>query len=364
VRLRTTLDALIHIADPDGKTPPLHDSPEVDVKGLYQDAGKLAGSGPAATPPWRTTAAELRPWGGYAVLRRADRFGFFDAGPWGTSGHRHADSLQFIAMANGHWFLVDPGKPRYNQSATTWHMRTAGGHNVVLCDGVMHRELNAEEKAASPPPMALAEKDGIVATAAKRRMASLAPKNQVDPTKAFTHERIVVDLPGLGWLVVDRLSHDVAGPHEWEALWHVRADDVKLDSSNRLVASLKDGRTMTGIFAATHALKGEVTAGQSTPTYRGWGPAEADAMPVPLPVVRQFVTTAGPVAMASLFVPSTAGKKIAVDGVAVASTGNDVTATLTIGGATRRVVISGDEAKSVRIEAAATTVIPLTPHGR
>lgn len=362
-RLRATLDALIHIADPEGRTPPLHDSPAVDVKGLYADAAKLTGGPPAAMPPWKTTTPELRPWGGYVMLRRADRFGFFDAGPWGTSAHRHADCLQFIAMANGHWFLVDPGKPRYNQSATTWHMRTAAGHNVVLCDAVMHRELNAEEKATVAPPIALAEKDGIVVTAARRRMAALAPKGQVDAAKAFTHERIVVDLPGVGWLVVDRLVHDVAGEHEWEALWHVRADDVKL--SKTLVATLKDGRSLEGHFVATHALRGELTAGQPGPNFRGWGPADGDAMPTPLPVARQIVKAAGPVAMASLFVPATVTKKVAVDGVAIATTGDDAMVTFTIDGAPRRVVISGSEAKSVRVETGATgIVLPLSAHSR
>jgi hypothetical protein len=274
-RVEAIVNAYATLATPTGQCPPLHNSPPIDVRAMYEELG-------GGDQPWRATGVTHLPWGGYGVLRESGRYAVLDAGPFGQR-HQHEDTLQVLAFADDEWLLVDPGKPRYDDSPIRHHVEAAPGHNVVLCDGESHevdpRVLVADE----PLPMAVATGDAIDVTAATRTFET------VEGETRFEHERLLCALD-VGWLVLDRVVASDESAHRFEWLWHT-PDTGSVDGSG---ATLDAGAQNYRIEPrSTEEWTGEVVAGQRDPC-RGW--TFSDGEPTPLPVLRvETSPTAEPV---------------------------------------------------------------------
>lgn len=335
-RINDSAWALVAIANPEAVLPPIHDSPEHDIQGLYEDFKKVNQSQSTQasqgnvdtrfnTKPWLVSGVTSLPWAGWHILRRDGRYSLFDAGPWGT-GHQHSDALQLLTHAHGKWFCIDPGKPLYNRSATTQHIRSSAGHNVVLLDGQPHYPAPIEPVAQAPYPVAVHDHGPVWATAACRSAATHDIENlDTHQPIAFTHERLVLDIANLGWLVVDRMKAADDQPHHWEGLWHFSSDDLAVVNSvhkqatsvDRPVemqagwASYSDGPGMLILPLALPevAVALEVLNGQTDPAHRGWRSFGAGDQPMPSPVLStKTAPTHQQVSLITLLVPAKNGK--------------------------------------------------------
>jgi len=302
--LNNTADALFRIADPTGACPPLHDSPPVDVTGMFADFAKRIAPERFGEPPWETEGDMLVEWGGYAVFRNAGQFALFDAGPFGSSGHRHDDCLQFLLFVDDRWFCIDSGKPRYDRSATTRHQRASASHNVVLMDSRDRVEAKPIAVAREPLPVAFAVKNDVVVAAATRLF--VAKGHEKDAATRFRHERVVLTIEGMGWLVVDRLRPEAHAEHRWEWLWQMPVDRIAVDqATGTALATYDDGPGMHVVAAQSVPAEWEVSKGADGRLVRGWrseGPANEA---VPCNVLRMVsAATTGPVTGATLFIPA------------------------------------------------------------
>lgn len=320
-RLNDMAWALLQIATPDAMLPPIHDSPTHDITGLYKDFQEQNASR-FLRKPWLAPGLTHQPWAGWVTLRRYhhnhSQYAFFDAGPWGT-GHQHADALQLLTHFQGRWFCIDSGKPLYNQSALTRHIKSSAGHNVVLMDGQNHQPSPKENVALEPYPIAVHDSMkhnpvnscAVMATAAKRQAECL--DDTMKPTSSqFSHERVVLDVPALGWVVLDRLNAQDDQPHAWESLWHLATDDVTLvkemNNDQSAWATYNNGPCMLihPITAADVKHELSIAKGQTDPVHRGWeGHHNHTEQPGPIPVLSVKTSPSNqPLAMITLLIPA------------------------------------------------------------
>lgn len=296
-RLRAMGEVYARIATPDGRVPGLHDCDGIEVRNLFTDMASLPSSRTDdGEPPWETRdAVHHIPWGGYAVLRNQGRWSLLDAGPWGT-GHQHSDALQALTWADGDFWCIDPGKPAYNQSPETQLIRSAEGHNVVLMDGRRHLPDPVVNRTPAPMPMAVAQADGIGVAAADR-----LTRFPEAPETGFRHERVLMDLPDLGWMVIDRLEALDSQAHAWEWLWHFPVGATVTPDGNRAMVKRQDGARLHIAVSATTALRMGCVCGAKKP-WRGWATAPGAAEAHPIPVLAAASMPAPmPVVCATLF---------------------------------------------------------------
>lgn len=334
-RFADMAEALGRIADPEGNLPPIHDSPPQSVAGLLAHFRAHVDAERFAAVPWPRTGIACLPWGGWTVMRRPQRYSLFDAGPWGT-GHQHADALQLLTYAHGRWLCIDPGKPLYNRSAVTQYLRSAEGHNVVLIDDRRHRPEPQARTAAEPWPIAvhpggadapppgppLTDKgesgsesgEAPVYVAAAKRCAVTLEDDQ--PETRFWHERVVLDVAGLGWLVYDQLESEDEAAHGWQWLWHMTVDHIELPEDGAAPsahATYTGGpglliRPLAGLDAnepATDRLTMSVARGQMEPQVRGWSAVGPGDTPTPAATLAiHHPPTCGAAALLTLMVPA------------------------------------------------------------
>jgi hypothetical protein len=233
--------------DDGGRLVQLDDRPPDDLRGLFAQAGAVLGRpelvaaargdvapalwllGPgslgdadaasaAAGPPQRSRA---HPDGGLWVLASGTAehalHAVLDAGPHGAfnGGHAHADALTLVTAAGGRPLLVDAGTYHY-PGVERNAFRGAAAHNVVVVVGA-----GASGPAASPFHW---ERQRGATTAAWIDTGDLtfvaAALEELDhlPYPA-RQSRDVLHLPGLGWVVRDRVAATAA--HQVEARWHL-----------------------------------------------------------------------------------------------------------------------------------------------
>lgn len=304
-KINAAVEVLGRIADPDGICPDLHDSGVLPVEGLYND---FARRDPErfAKRPWKSVGCDLVPYGGYAMMRRADRWALLDAGPFGT-GHQHHDCLELLLHAHGQAMAVDPGKPLYDTSPQTKLLRSSSGHNVVQMDGLPHRRDPRQDRADEPLPIALQDTGEVYVAAAKRRFVvepGFSAQRNVDGpvVGAFAWERLVLDLEDVGWLVFDCVVPEDVRPHRWEWLWHLPGN-VEVGEKGA-VARYANGTSLRIASIGPADAELRVAAGQNDPMVRGWR-VNAHEKYEPLPVL--LVTSApqvGPMWRVTLLAPA------------------------------------------------------------
>lgn len=255
------VSALARIADPEGIAPPVHNSHKIDIKNIYQDIA--AGRDPEryGRAPWAQAESDLVPYGGYAVFRRENSYALFDAGPRGTS-HFHDDDLQLLTYAHGREFAIDPATPNYTTEPISRHLRSSGAHNVVLLDGRLHKPAVEIHRPRAPAPISFYGRGPVQIGAARRTLL------QEERGATFDHERVVLDVDGLGWVVLDRLFPGDDEPHTWEWIWNMAADAV-IASGSTATALYPEGPAMTLVCSSNATGEYSVATGQTDP-HRGW----------------------------------------------------------------------------------------------
>jgi hypothetical protein len=187
---------------------------------LGPDSGaRLDALAAAPAPPARRSRAFQDT--GVFVLRDGDGpdalHALFDCGPHGVLnfGHAHADVLALTASAGGRHLLVDSGTFSYPGPERN-AFRGGASHNVLLVDGE-----------ASSAPAAGAFQWERVAHGRLLAWEADAHSTYVEGTHdgfahlpdPVAHRRSVLMLPGLGWVVRDRVQARAA--HRVRLHWHL-----------------------------------------------------------------------------------------------------------------------------------------------
>lgn len=332
-RLRVIATAYGRLAAPDGRCPPLNDSPYIDARPAYRDVVD------DVDPPWASGESDHLRWGGYGILRRGDRYALLDAGPYGA-GHQHQDTLQVVGVVDDDWLVIDPGGPQYTQSPVTAHLRSAAAHNVVLLDGERHEVRPSVLVTDEPLPVALAAGEAVSATAATRSFET------DDAGVVFDHERVLCDVDDVGWVVFDRLEPRDDDAHAFEWLWGtpgsptVDGDVATVTGGEDPSVSQDCGPRLRVEPVGSEPVTTAVVSAQGDP-YRGWQPTGESGDPGPLPTVRvETAPASGPVSVVTLLSPAGA----AITEATVAADAGEQSVTLQAGDGARALrVARGDD---------------------
>lgn len=297
-RLAKAAQALARIAFPDGIVPALHNSREVVIPSLFAEVATRFDPESHAEAPWMSGQSDLIPFGGYAVLRRGGRHAMLDAGPRGTS-HFHDDDLQVLTHAYGRKFGVDPGTPRYTAEAVSRHLRSSSAHNVVLLDGRNHIPAVEIFRPREPMPFSF-HGDGPVHMAAARRSL----KQTAGEEKIFQHERVLLDIEDLGWVVFDHLTPPVGyAKHTWEWIWGMDVDRIEINQTGAWAVH-QGGPALQVMAAGNPKISLSMAAGKTEPDIRGWILQPVVEEYIPLPTLRiQSEALAGPVWLFTVKIP-------------------------------------------------------------
>lgn len=272
--LSTTLADAAHslacIAAKNGYTPALHDSPPTYISAMHQTLC------PDRPSPWQANGYDMLPWGGYFVSRHNGRTLLFDAGPFGAN-HQHYDSLQILLHDGSQWILADPGKPHYNASELTWHIRSSEGHNVVLPDGRHRQDYPRVFIPYQPMCCSVWTHDTVTLASAVRQYTVLDNNGQQIDT--FFHGRYVLDARDTGIAVIDILEGTPGESYAWEWLWHTEADHVNTEHTYAQAGKWIGSCTATTPVEWSHA------CGQEHPQLRGWRASDVHSK-VPMNVFR------------------------------------------------------------------------------
>jgi hypothetical protein len=160
-----------------------------------------------------------------------------------NAGHAHADLLSLTASAGGRHLLVDPGTFSYPGPERN-AFRGGGAHNTVLVNGA-GTSVPAEgafqwEATADGRPLAWEAGEALVHFEGTHDgFAALAA--------GVSHRRAVLLIPGLGWVVRDRV--EAAVEHVVRAHWHL-APGLAPAAGTRVVDA--DGSAVLTLAAFAH----------------------------------------------------------------------------------------------------------------
>lgn len=276
----------VYMLKPDGLLPDFNDSVNANPRNILwrghqlfperQDFLWVAMGRSVGSPPEETSYAF--PWAGYLVQRSGwdgnARYLAFDVGPFGY-GHQHEDKLNFILTAYGKDLVVDAGKHVYDNSRWRAYVRSSYGHNVALVDGkVQNRRMSGDTFVTDAPLPHIWEVTPEYEFAQGYYGSELEGYGEI-PRWIATHQRSILYVKeGVGqdfWVVADTFLPEDAQSHKYETLFHLNADEARVDEGN-VVRTLQSHGANLGIFplVVDVAPAVEVVKGQEEPHVQGW----------------------------------------------------------------------------------------------
>jgi hypothetical protein len=216
----------------------------------------------------------------------------------------------------------------------TDHVRSAPAHNVVLLDGERHAVRPEVPIADEPHPVSLTESAAVDATAAARSFET------VDGGATFDHGRVLCDVAGVGWLVVDHLVPRDDRPHAFEWLWQTPGDVTTDDDGATADVGPDSGPSLRIAPIGSRPSTTTVASAERDP-YRGWEPTSALDVYDPLPTVRvESAEGPGELELVTLLSPASATLwDVTFDGnertVTLSTTDGEIVLTFTDGPAGR-----------------------------
>lgn len=248
-------------------------------------------------------ASGVSPWpsrvmrdSGYFVSRTADGGHLvFDAGPHGflNGGHAHADALSVVLSVGGEPLFVDPGTATYTMDrAVRDRFRSSRMHNTLVLDGRDH--------AVPKGPFhwhSRADARFLVARTGPDLDFAVATHDGYQPGR---HLRAVIAIPGLGWVVVDRIGPGARV--EADTWWHLHPS-WRVDRHERAI-TLTNGAGRRLAFASTADELAIVDAAELATFAPAYGRIERSL------TIRASRAGSGPFDIAA-FVPATADLGVA-----------------------------------------------------
>jgi len=204
---------------------------------------------PRAQPSELVPAGRAFPQGGYFVARSAWTIDadvlVWDCGPTGyhlNRKHAHLDTLSFTLSVAGTPLLIDPGTAEDDDRRES--LRSTRAHSTVCIDGEEQGTLAERGEIWSPPRPVLL----LWATSEECTVMSGRHDGYRRLRKPVWHERTILAMHGLYWLVVDRL--DGRGEHLAEQRFHVvPGAQVVAGQDGGVVELTKDGVSLSLYWA-------------------------------------------------------------------------------------------------------------------
>ena len=276
-KIERTFNYFLYSMQPTRQTPPLNDSSAGDVQRWMATGAEffpkrddfrwVATDGAEGKPPAQTSYEF--PYAGQLIMRSGwDRSAVWlcmDAGPYGM-GHQHEDKLSIILTAFGKPLLVEGGTYTYDASPWRRYVLSSRAHNVVLVDG--------QEQARRKEPAGT----WVVKTPLPHVWKSDAARD--DAEAAYTegwgskaeriarHTRHVTFVRPDFFIVTDTLESLDGKPHQYEALFHLDADNAAIDGLR--VATQNAGPNLAILAAGADSVR--IIKGQKEPAVQGWLP--------------------------------------------------------------------------------------------
>jgi hypothetical protein len=229
----------------------------------YLSTGRKQGKAPAQTS-WDM------PYAGWHIMRSGwgmdDSYLLFETGPYGA-GHQHEDMLNLIVHAGRKTILTEGGNYSYDQSDWRKYVLSTRAHNTIRVDGQdQNRKKRKETFVMRKPADACWHSDEKLDYAQGIYNFGYGSNNAT----RVTHSRQVLFVKPDYWVVVDRLAPQDNTAHQYEALFHLDAENVELTTNQISVA---EGKTGFRILAASDAeLATTIVKGQKQPEVQGWLP--------------------------------------------------------------------------------------------
>jgi len=312
---------------PDRSAPRWNDSWHVDVPGTLmkglslfphrKDFQWIATDGREGTPPDHTS--HFFPYAGQVVMRsgwqRDALFLGFEVGPFGY-GHQHEDKLGIVIFAYGKELLVEGGSYAYDASKWRRYVLSSYAHNVVLVDGQgqTRRGLPRDQYVSNKPLDASFQSNGRYDYARGVYERGFG-KRESRPAR---HVREVAFFKQAGLFVVrDTLEPLDNEAHSYQALFHLDAEEVSVDTESGIVET-RDPRVanLRIVPLSGEGLKTRIVRGQETPVVQGWLPRGHGIRGVrPIPTVVYERRSAKPVCFVTVFQPLRDGSEDRVSAV-------------------------------------------------
>jgi hypothetical protein len=325
-RLNLMPNLLAHATRPDQRYEMLGDTPLGSAGSIKGTIAEYAATGGRSGPRPPGTTAVFR--GGYLLARTSwapttqpyadQRMVSLRFGP-APILHGHADGGAVTLYGYGTSLLIDPGGYTYNPSVWRNYFKGRTAHNVVTVDGVTWN-LRSHTTLTS-----------------HRHSDTMSYAEVYQPGNAGTsHVRTTVFSKRLGYVLVDdRLASTTV--RTYRQLWHLPADGKPLVRSTFF--NSQRGRGNVQVRQLVGGTTSRVVLGQTTPV-QGWT-SYLFGQKAPAPVVE--VLKSGKTARYVTLLSTHAGAPATtVTGFQLTSDG--YRATVTIGGKSERVVVSGGTA--------------------
>ncbi|MBI4529959.1 MAG: alginate lyase family protein [Candidatus Latescibacteria bacterium] len=351
-RMEKMFNYVLSVSMPDGRMPGLNDSGNQNIRELLETghglfphrADFLFVASERATgrvPDWTSVGL---PWSGHYVMRSGwdvdALFMLFDSGPYG-SAHQHEDKLHFMLHAYGRLLALDPGSFSYDASRWRRYVLTTPGHNTVMVDGLgQHRrgkhatyfwprpwEGNAPPQNdtlwVSRPGFDFVRgtyRDGYGKPKEGSSVGRRPEQDEYEEMAVVTHTRRVLFLQSEYWVIADTLVAGDDAEHTYESLFHLDAEEVRIDRETKIVATANTGAANLAIVPVADAsLSVQVVKGQDDPV-QGW--ANDPWRPVPTAVYTR--RGRGTIWFAYVLYPTRAGQEVPVASVEPILAGEEV----------------------------------------
>jgi len=237
---------------------------------LLGEAGVDAWRGLTPSTPRDTTAVYVN--AGYAIQRsgwdsRASHL-VFDCGGLGIlrGGHAHADSLSIQLASDGRAILIDPATFVYN-GKPEWraYFRSTSAHNTVIVDEL--DQVQSIGTFAWERRLHLDMRSGVAA-GLRKTLRFFAAEHDGYAAIGVTHRRVVLDVDGGYWIVIDSLTG--TGRHRFDFRYHFHPDvDAHLtgNAEDLQLEAAEAGFSMASF--GTSALACSLFVGETKPM-AGW----------------------------------------------------------------------------------------------
>jgi len=269
---------LLYARSPDGRVPGLNDSGHAAAQSYLakgyeyfparQDFRWGATLGAEGSPPDQTSYAF--DYSGHYVMRSgwdADaRFLLLDAGPWG-SGHQHEDKLTFDMVAHDHWWIVEGGSYMYDKSRWRRYVLSTRGHNTVRVDGQDQNRRRVRDTWVLRPPFEPLGNPWVSNEAfdyvSGVYESGYGPAGDI----RVRHQREVLFVKPDYWVIVDTLEPEDDAEHEYETIFHMRAEEASAQGTHVRASFDSKGLTLAGWGGG---LSVDIVEGLTEEPVQGW----------------------------------------------------------------------------------------------
>ena len=370
--LEKAWQALMYMTLPDRVAPPVNDAGRSKTQDRLLEAYSLvtnrldflwlATDGEQGVPPEYVSYSF--PYGGFNFMRsdweRDANCAVFDAGPLGSSGHRHEDKLALQLWCYGREILFDHGAGEYEQSIWRTYSMSSYGHNTVVVDGLQQRGGDGNSTPPDDDYVSTSPIDMRWESDINHDFAAGIYNRGYDSynNRPAEHVRRVLFVKPDLYLVADTLNPSDGDSHTYQARWNLLPVETEMDSVTKAVTTidpdlpnlsvvpcLVDGLTVDNVVTGNTS---------SLPDILGWKVQKGTPSHVPCTTVTHTRSGSGVQQFLTLMMPLKEGESNSV--VAVTSTGDTSADLLLNDGRTLQLFADPDPERGL-------TLVELMPDG-